>query len=228
MITQFISQIRSRGLARTNRYEVAIPFPLTGTYPIDGSAARVTNLFCDAVQIPGLNIASTPHRIFGESREMPYERNFEPITMSFYVDSGMVVKSAFDKWIAMIINPFTRTIGYYNDYKRDISIFIETVDGQRAMQVVLYEAYPKSVGAIQLDATSKDVMRLSVTWQYKNWLSDNLLGDTTATNKPPIRSEFGGENDPAGIFASNGISSLFDQPAVSEDEIVAVEDGGRV
>jgi hypothetical protein len=121
----------------------------------------------------------------------------------------------------MIIDPNTRTIGYYKDYTRDINIHIETVDGERAMTVTLFEAYPKTVGSIQMDASARDIIRLNVTWQYKYWTSYNTGVVTERRNPRPIY--FRGENDPQGITASNGMNVLYDTPVVSETEIIAVE-----
>lgn len=194
MIEKFISQVKSRGLARTNRYEVSIPFPEFGTWGISREASTLTNLLCDSVSLPGVNIATVPHRFYGESREMPYEKGFDPITMTYYVDSGMQVKTAFDRWCAMIIDPLNRTVGYYDDYTRDIDIIVENVDGSTPMTVTLREAFPKTVGSIQMDSGSRDIMKLSVTWQYKYWISTN-----TPIRAVPVQSQ-----DRQTIFTGTG------------------------
>jgi hypothetical protein len=174
MISNFITEVKRRGLARTNRYTVHIPFPISGQWAVGRDTAEITNLLCDSVSLPGINIATTPQRFYGEIRELPYEKAFDPVTMTFYVDSQMDVKTAFDKWMALIIDPFNRTIGYYEDYVRDIEIRVENIDGSQPIMIKLFEAYPKTVGSIQLDSGNKDVMKLSVTWQYKYWISTQL------------------------------------------------------
>ena len=40
---------------------------------------------------------------------------------------------------------------------------------ERRYSVALYECYPKTIGSIQMDQASKDVMKLSVGMQYKYW-----------------------------------------------------------
>lgn len=176
MINDFVSIVKRRGLARTNRYTISIPFPSGPLWAVDGESARVTNILCDTVQLPGVSISTVPQRIYGEEREMPYEKKFEPVTTTFYVDSEMRVKYAFDLWMAQIVDPLNRSMGYYDNYRRDIEIYVENVDGSRPMKVVLYEAYPRSAPSIQLDYASKDAMKLSVTWQYKYWYSTILKG----------------------------------------------------
>lgn len=214
MINEFIAQVRERGLARTNRYEVMIPFPSD----VPGEVGRMINLFAESVSIPGMNISSQPHRTFGEAREMPYERTFEPIQMTFYVDAGMQVKTAFDKWLARIINPQTRTIGYYRDYIADkITLRILNVDDTNPLTINIYEAYPKTIGAIQMGHDSKDIMKLQVTWQYKYWLSFNHNNVGRQSPRPTL-----GGGTQTYDESSQGV--LADDPPVSEEEIIDVED----
>lgn len=168
MIENFITQIKTRGLARTNRYEVKIPFPQLNP---SSNIKRVASLFCDAVTLPGANISTTQMKTYGESRDMPYEKIYDPVTMSFYVDSGMEVKRAFEDWMELIFNTNTRAIGYYNTYVRDVDIYVKTVDGSVPYKVTLHEAYPKTINAIQLDTNGKDIMKMTLTMQYKYWTS---------------------------------------------------------
>ena len=216
-IATFISEVRTRGLARTNRYQLEIPFP---SNTVDRDSSYITNLLCESVQIPGLNIATTPVRVFGEAREMPYEKTYEPITTTFYVDSTMKVKTAFDNWTSLIINPQTRTLGYYKDYIRDITIHVNTVDDMKAMTIVVSEAYPKTVSAIQLDSNAKEIMKLSVTWQYKYWTSTNN-NVTPAQSIPP--TYYRGDADVQGILTGRGMPLLFDEPVATEAQISAIE-----
>ena len=217
MIDKFIAEVRTRGLARTNRYEVQIPFP-GGAWGTDIEVGQLTSLLCESVSIPGLNIATQPHLTYGESREMPYNRNFEPVQMTFYVDAGMQVKTAFDRWLATIIHPQTRTVNYYENYAKDILIHVITVDEQRAMSIKLFEAYPKTISAIQMSQESKDIMKLQVTFQFKNWLTENYNA-AGRMSPPPFLSP----SNPA--FQDNSSSGIEgSDPPVTEEEIIDVED----
>jgi hypothetical protein len=44
-------------------------------------------------------------------------------------------------------------------------------DEKQRYIVTLYECYPKSIGAVQLDYSSKEVMKLQVSMNYKYWIS---------------------------------------------------------
>ena len=67
MLKEFISLVKTRGLARINRYDVSIKFPRQ-----KGDAQKIATLFCDSVSLPGANIATAQMRTYGEVREMPY------------------------------------------------------------------------------------------------------------------------------------------------------------
>jgi hypothetical protein len=164
MIEEFIANVKGRGLARTNRYEVRIDnFPATST------TQSLVTLFCDAVNLPGMNLATTPYRFYGEAYEFPYERAFDAVTLSFYMDSGMTIKAGFDRWMSQIVNPQTREINYYNIYTRDVEIKLVNVDESQPYGVILREAYPKTISSMNLDAAGRDVLKLQVTLQYRYW-----------------------------------------------------------
>ena len=91
-LNDFISNIKSRSLARQNRFTLAIEGGLNSQ---DGN---LVELFCEQAVLPGLNFASQPTRSFGEQREVIYDRNFESIQLTFLVDREMKVKQFFDKW----------------------------------------------------------------------------------------------------------------------------------
>jgi hypothetical protein len=194
-LSTFIDQVKNKGLARTNRYTVSIGYP--------GDSMSIAGLLCDAVNLPGMNYATTPNRIFGEVREVPYERGFDPVTLTFYVDAEeMKVKKVFDDWMAAIMNPRTRVLGYYRDYVKDIAIAINTVDDQTPYVLTLYEAYPKTIAPIQLDYNSRDVMKLSVTFSYKYWNTSGL--EAASGTAPPSDLPAG---DPQSAFTNTGTST---------------------
>jgi hypothetical protein len=115
MIHEFISRVRTTGIARTNRYEVTI-LPLTGS----GDTARLVTIMCNQANLPGMLFESTPHRVYGESREMPYERMFEPVNLSFYMDARFDVKEIFENWMNSIMSPYSREMRYYKTYVKTV------------------------------------------------------------------------------------------------------------
>ena len=167
-LQEFISSVKATGLMRTARYTLLVP---------DGNIGQLLGMYCDQVTLPGLNYNTVANTIFGESREVPYGRLFDPITLSFYVDNDMKIKKYFDSWQQSIQNPQTRTFNYYSSYIKDIQLNVEDLENKERYSIMMHECYPKTINAIQLDYASKEVMKLSVTLQYKYWEPMQIAGN---------------------------------------------------
>lgn len=176
-IGDFVSQVKSGGLARTNRYAVIMDMP----FVFNSNTTRKALMFCDQIQLPGTNFSTAQNRTFGEFRDVPYEKLYDDITLSFYVDRDMLIKEMFDKWQEHIYNPYTRVFNYYANYITDIKIEVQDNKDAPHYYVTLHECYPKTVGAVQLDYASKDVMKLSVSIAYKWFETQTEVPDIAFT-----------------------------------------------
>ena len=175
-INRFISEIKNGGVARHNRFAVLFtpPRKISEGAKVLGNkdALQKVLLFCDTVQLPGVNYSTVQNRTFGEFRETPYERLYDNLAMTFYVDNDMKIKALFDDWINTVQNPNTRTFNYYNNYISNMTIEIQDLSDKTRYRMTLWEVYPKNIGSIQLDAANKDVMKVQVTMQYKYWTAE--------------------------------------------------------
>lgn len=179
-INEFIAQVKTEGLMVTNRYSVELTLP---------SILKSTNLqkillHSESIVLPGINVSTTQAKTFGEFREMPYERTFEPVQMTFYVDNAMTVKMLFDEWTNNSIqNMTTRKFNYYKQYTTDMVINVFDKNEQQRYKVHLYECYPKNVASVQMDNNAKgEPMRVIVSMNYKNW--DSSAMDSLPTGDP--------------------------------------------
>jgi hypothetical protein len=181
-ISDFVGQLTS-GLARTNRYTVNMTLPQGLSFHISDN--NKVALLCESISIPALTVNSVAIRTFGEVREMPTEFNYDPITLTFYVDGDMIVKDVFDKWIKSVQNGSSRTFNYYNNYICDrMFIYVEDLEDNKIYETVVYEAWPKTVQAVQMGYEQKDVMKLTVSIMFKYWESKLFNGDVTPTPVP--------------------------------------------
>lgn len=189
-LNDFVGSIAREGLMRTNRFSVMLSIPQAvsrGSYTTD---LRKVLLYCDTINIPGISVATTEAKTYGEIREMPYQRLFEPITMTFFVDNSMNVKLLFDAWLAAIIDPGSRIINYYKDYISTMTISIQDINEKSRYQVTAYECYPKSVSSIQMDYASKDVMKVTVTMVCKYWESNSIMQTTQNSSIDKIPNKY--------------------------------------
>lgn len=205
-LNEFIANVKSEGLMHNSRFAVSLGVPIAMSSDIE---LRKMLLFCDAVPLPSISMSTTQARTFGEYREMPYERLFANINMSFFVDNSMQVKGFFDEWMTKIIDPQTRSIGYYKYYISDMVIDVFDIAEQQRYQVKMYECYPKEISQIQLDYANKDVMKLTVSMNYKYWTSSRVEGVSGAIAENVERDDLQAEgfigdsvSPPKGYFSN--------------------------
>jgi len=210
-LNDFVAELNSYGLAVNNRYVVLIP-------DLGGNAQKLA-MFCSSVQLPGSTVLTTPARHFGEITEMPYEISYAPITMEFYMDPKYEIKEFFDKWMFEMFDPGTRTQGYYEDYKKDVDIFIYNKSENLAYKVTLYECYVKDIAAIQKSYADNQFARMTVTMQYKYW-----RGDADFYQKPQGGSAGINYATPGGINGSGfDVSNIFADYFSSADPFGAIQ-----
>jgi hypothetical protein len=214
-LNSFISKVKQDGLARNNRFQVLItptsPFKLGPTRWLQDAL-----LLCDQVQLPGTNFNTADIRSYGEIRKAPYERLYDDVNISFYVDTSMTVKALFDNWMNSIQNFGTRNFKYYDQYISNITIEVQDLKNQSRYAIQLREAYPKSIGAIQLDQSNKDIMKLSVNFAYKYYVVGNLINvpNTDAVDGGFAAYDFKGDSpsEYEPVFSGGGSDNYFIPP----------------
>jgi hypothetical protein len=168
-INDFISVVkRSSGLAKANKYEVDIYAP--DGHP-DGTEGRNLNLLCNSITMPGHNLEQQTQRLASEpAREMVQSRSFAGnITATFYLDQHLTLKTWFDKWLEMSINPRTNKAQYYNQYIGHMNIYQLGGRG-RVYGVKCEEVYPATIGPIEYSYDSTDTIALlTIEFAYRRW-----------------------------------------------------------
>lgn len=167
-LNQFIAEVK-RGVARTNHFfiELTLPQDLMNVGEIRDNSRKIA-MFCDQTQIPGISFSTNPVRSFGETKEVPYEKLFEPIQLSFYVDDDFTVKKLFDSWMDLIQDTTSRTFNYPEYYlSNSINIYVINYAEKERYKVTLHNVFPKAVAPIQLDYAAKEIMKLNVTLSYQ-------------------------------------------------------------
>jgi len=187
MLSEFITEVKARGLANPSKFMVTIAQPKGISFNNASDSLRLMRLFCDQTQLPDQNISTAQLRTYGEVREMPYENLYGNVNFSFYCDSNYIVKKFFDTWIQSISDPNTRHWNYYNNYiAPTIDIMLFNNDGRSVYLVSLYECYPKQMQAVTLDYAAKETLKVNISMNYKYWrsatLSDVTLGSTIQDN----------------------------------------------
>jgi hypothetical protein len=181
-IEQFLSVVRSKGLARTEKYSVNIFPPEFITSPSD----QLLTLFCEEASFPGKTIITRPARIHNLNIQRPMSVDFfgDSANFTFLMDSEWKVKQFFDEWMDAIIGT-TREVAPYETIKGRIEVeavhegpinenpvegYVENV----RYRVMLHDAFPKSMNLMQTSYSSIGIHRLNIGFTYKYWTVENL------------------------------------------------------
>ncbi|NBO99967.1 MAG: hypothetical protein EBU90_07530 [Proteobacteria bacterium] len=173
-LNRFLSTVFTKGFARPVRYEVTIlpPPALRGTLSDVRGAANKVSLFCEISALPQLNVLTRSQRTYGPLTPRPFgvEYGGEGLTMTFYVDQEMDVKTFFDKWIQSIVNPITYNVSYMRDYTSNIIIDQLNEQDEVVYRATIEEAFPRSMNLLELNASSvNQIHRLNVTFTYRRY-----------------------------------------------------------
>ncbi len=192
MFDQFISRLKSIGLAQPTRFRVIINPPQVnvGQVPvtiggnpvlanlvrnaiggsIGGGDARVLALLCEATTMPGKQILTTERAVYGPTFRMPYGQIFAEWPATFNVDNMMYPKTLFEQWHDLIIDPNTFDVNFYKNYVTDIEIYQLDKRDVAIHGVKLYDAYPVTVNDLELNHGAQDsVHKLNVSFAYRYW-----------------------------------------------------------
>lgn len=224
-LQEFISNVK-RGLAKTSHFSVMFNRPLCIPASLfDDITIQKIHLFCEQATLPAMNIVTSPIRTWGEVREMPYDRMFDPVTLTFYVDTDMKVKLFFDKWISSIQGYSSRQFNFYENYIVDLEVEVFDSGENSKYKVTLVEAYPKTLNAVEMNYNGKDIMRVQVTMAYRYWYTQQMtsnymggedkslfgidIGDTFASALTDTSRQYASTFDWQNVLKSADLPPLF-------------------
>ena len=163
--------------------------------------AQNLSFLCDSAVLPGLGYQTDEIRMsgYGNVEKRPYATIFQDVPLTFYSDADGSVFKYFHAWMQSVFafndaaNPNGTVKGlplnsfqYPNEYYGIVEIIhmneikIEK-DSDRKLadrtivKYQLLEAYPISIGDIQVDWNMQDqILKIPVTFAYTNWTSTTL------------------------------------------------------
>lgn len=175
----FLTDIRVRGVSRSNRYIVAlygIPQKMSdnmiksGFSPTLNYISRDNMAFisrsCETASFPGQTIQTQETRMQGYLSKFPTLRNYNETTWTFRCDNEMLEKKFFDFWVNTIINKDTGDITFKNDFVMHARIFQFDEHGKATYQIFLENVFPINIGNLDLQAQQGEYHRLSITFAY--------------------------------------------------------------
>lgn len=167
-IRDFVSSFK-KDPALSSKFDVFITVPpiLAVTY---GTVSKQLSLRCEMTELPG-RVFNVTERKFGSApiQKVPFQSVYDDVTMSFIVSGDMTERLVFDQWMELINPSSTYNFKYKADYVTDVSIRQYDLQNNLTYESILIDAFPLAVNQMELDWTSENYHRLSVTFAYTNW-----------------------------------------------------------
>lgn len=162
----------TKDLARTNRFDVNIPIPLTLIPYV--SSAKNLKYRCESAQLPGRTFATIEQRTYGPIEKYPYLNTYNDIDLTFIIDDDMNQKVFFDAWMNYINPVYNNNMRYKSDYSTTIVVNQYDVSGELSYSVNLVDAFPVSINQMDLAWGDDGYHKLSVTFAYTYWQNNSL------------------------------------------------------
>lgn len=149
--------------ARASLFYYKPMFP--GGVAVDVGLERITYLVKTAT-LPESTLEETIVNWQGYDFPFASKHTFAEFTMNFNVDREAKVRKTFENWINKIHDPVTNKYALVEDYMQDQRIQLLGYEGETVLEYTLFNAWPRSIGAIELDHASTDIATFDVTWRY--------------------------------------------------------------
>ena len=99
--SDFMNEVETMGgLSRRNRYSMSITPPTTFSVP----TGKIDFLAISCL-LPSKQFATTENRIYGFSKNIPYDVTYEPILVTFLNPNDWSTRKFWDEWLDYIQNP---------------------------------------------------------------------------------------------------------------------------
>lgn len=176
----FISEIRSTSVARTNLFEVTITAPviLSGT-----AVARKISLYAEGTSLPGLFLNTIDVKRFGigPNEAIPYSHQTNDCTINFIGDGKGEIYKFFYNWLHGIVRADTPVpaqnlnrnglqpyeVEFKENYRSTITVRTFNEQGQTILEYNLSDAFPANVPDVALSwAGNSEMMQFPVTFKF--------------------------------------------------------------
>jgi len=170
------------GGARANQFLVQLTFP--SYVSIAAVAVQEAQFLCKAAQLPASTVENVQIQYRGRPVNFAGERSFEPWNITIYNDTSFNIRNALETW-SNGVQSLTTTEGAVNprDYQVDMQVSQLDRNGAILKTYKFIDAYPTTIGAIQLDYDSvNQIETFDTTFQYNYWTSDTAQGGQFGVN----------------------------------------------
>lgn len=170
-----VNKMLSLSLLKSSKFVVRFN-RLPSFFDIDSGELKQLSLLCDSVEFPGQTITATDYRIPGKLKvKVPFAREINEISFTFYMDTTMPVYSLFYNWITNI--SYTNSINRYFDeivgqlsltQFEDVTSSYFRSDLRPNMKVNLIDAYPLNIQSLPANWADDGFHKVNVSFFFRD------------------------------------------------------------
>ena len=177
MIDEFITNIKSSGLARDNDFNIVLSLPTLIQSSIMNSPEMLKNISmrCQEVTLPSRLFNTADRNIYGAKTSHPISEDFGTVTCSIILSSDFRERKVFDLWHKLIFDGVG--FEFHDNFVTDITINKtdkNQINGENTYSVRLVDAYPTTISENALSMSSETHSILTITFAYKYWEQSDL------------------------------------------------------
>ena len=189
VLNDILGQLNSDdGYASPNRFEVVLPTPASNASTSGGGLFSIFQSFyagltgeadkrsismrCESVTLPGRTLNTLDDtNIYGPVRQIVDGVTYaEDITMMFQSSSGLAERAFFEDWQRNAFNEGNWNVNYHKNYVSTIEIYLLDKKDTRRYGIKLFDAFPRTIGAIDLNyASNNEMIKTPVTFSFRYW-----------------------------------------------------------
>lgn len=189
LLSEFVSQIRNKNIARPNLYYVKIVPPNGNAF--SGENSNLVSMWCSNASTPQVSVMTNDDYIeAGTRRKYAYEYDYQNLVLQFYIDQDFDIKKFFDDWMYAIV-PHHRNFNYPVDYtSNSLSVFIINQEDKKTYEYKYLNVYPKTIQQIDLSySNANQPATFSVEFVYETFYYISHKNGNIISSEPSMATE---------------------------------------
>lgn len=135
------------------------------------NATGQINVKCHTATFPSRQIDTLMFKSNSVNFRVPWNINYEPITLIFYADGNLDSREYFELWQSAVMNFGNNTSNFYNEYVSDVKLYLQNDYGADTYGIILYECYPVTISVLEVGAANTNTpLNIMVTLTFKSWI----------------------------------------------------------
>ena len=176
-VDTFIAQVKSDGLAKSNRFNVIFSSPkFIGDNNVEHRFSTDTlqrmTFYCEMAEFPGRSLNTVDSRIYGATYKTPTLSTYQEVNFTLLCDRSLEQKKFFDVWMEYINPTKTFDFSFRDDYTSNITINQYTEHGDLTYACTLMEAFPTTTTPMTITWSDDQYQKIQVTMCYRYWVAE--------------------------------------------------------